>query len=260
MDFYRSHWIDIDEERLAVYDTLQWNPMMEPFFQGLCLEEAQCLIDYGTGAGWMALEMARRIPENSHVIGCDINEKLLELAERHGQENGLSGKVNWRHVTDDRIPLPDKSADRIFCRNTLSYVPSIDEMMTEFRRVLKPGGMARMIDSDWGLFAVEPCKPAIFKPLMEHAKHAFSDPQAGRHLYGAARRIGFKDVQVSMFPVADTAGALIGTPIKTLAAYAKAAGFPSETADRFILDCQEALAKQELIIIMPMFMITATAP
>ena len=136
----------------------------------------------------------------------------------------------------------------------------MNEMMTEFSRVLKPKGVVRMIDSDWDIFAVEPSNPDKFKSLMDHAKHAFRDPQAGRHLYFSTKRAGFNDVEISIIPVADTSGALIGSPVKNLAAYAVDGGLPSETANQFIADCEEALAKQELLIIYTMFVITATAP
>ncbi len=142
----------------------------------------------------------------------------------------------------------------------MTYVPSIDEALTEFRRVLKPGGIAHMIDNDWDLFAVDPCEPEMFKSMMEHTKQLWCNPQAGRHLYGAARRAGFKDVQVSMFPIIDTEGLAFEIPLKACAEFAIEGGFPSEKADQFVVDCQEALVKQELVIIMPWFIISGTAP
>lgn len=203
--------------------------------------------------------MAGRMGSGAQVIGCDINKEMIGLANRHGNERGLADRVQWRHVTDDKIPLPDRAADRVFCKNTLVYVPSMDETLAEFRRVLKPGGMVRMMDSDWGLFAVEPCDPEMFIRLMSDAKHAFRDPQAGRKMYGAAKQAGFTDVQVVMISLADTDGLLMDVPLKNMVTYAKAAGFPSEEGDRFAADCQQALARRELLIISSMFIVTGTA-
>jgi ubiquinone/menaquinone biosynthesis C-methylase UbiE len=261
MEYYREHWVHIEQERLDTYDSVfQWNPLMEPMLHGFGLEEAACLVDYGTGPGWIALEMGRRMDLGAQVFGCDLNEQLLSLAEKHAEEMGLSDRVQWCHVPDDRIPLPDNGADRVFCRNTLAYVSSIGEMLKEFRRVLKPGGIVRMIDMDWDMFSVEPSETKMFRNLIRHAKHAFRDPQAGRHLYGAAKRAGFKEIQISMFPFADTEGFLIHSPLKTLVTYAKAAGFPEEEADSFIGNCEEALTRRELLIIINMFMVTGTTP
>ena len=261
MELYHEHWVNLDEEYLTKYDeTFKWFPIFEPIVQDLFLEEAECLVDHGTGPGWITLELAQRMPQNSKVYGCDISQQLLKLAELHGQEMGLSEKVNWCHITDGKIPLPDGDADRIFSKNTMAYVPSIDEVLTEFRRVLKPGGIVRIIENDWDLFAVEPCDQEMFKSFMEHAKNIWCDPQAGRHLYGAARRAGFKDVQVSVLPIVDTMGFTFDIPLKSNLEIAEQSGFPSEKADRFIMDCQKALANQELLIMMTLFIITATAP
>ena len=61
MDYYRSHRVSIEPERLARYDQLlQWMPQMEGLLEGLELAEGQQVIDYGCGPGWVALELARR--------------------------------------------------------------------------------------------------------------------------------------------------------------------------------------------------------
>ena len=46
--------------------------------------------------------------------------------------------------------------DRLICKNVMEYVPDIDATLAEFRRVVKPGGIAHIIDSDWGMLVVEP--------------------------------------------------------------------------------------------------------
>ena len=38
----------------------------------------------------------------------------------------------------------------------MEYVSDVAATLAEFRRVVKPGGLAHVIDSDWGLLAVEP--------------------------------------------------------------------------------------------------------
>jgi len=260
MAFYRSHWMEIEPQRLERYDLFfQWTPQLERLLEGLELGDGQCVVDYGCGPGWVALELARRVGATGRVVACDINRDFLALAEQHAAEAGVGERIEWRHIPDDRVPLPDASADRVFCKNVLEYVPSIDETVAEFRRVLKPGGLARLVDSDWDLLVVEPLGAERVAALLAHARHAYNDAQAGRHLYSAARRAGFAEVNVRVGTNADTEGYLRPV-LHNIAGYAVVAGYPQAEADRLLADLDRATESRELLILLPQFIVTAVAP
>jgi len=81
LEYYRSHWVNIDPQRLATYDQMfQWTPMHEVLIQDLRLDEYECVVDYGCGPGWVSLELAKRMGEGSRVVACDINKEILSLA------------------------------------------------------------------------------------------------------------------------------------------------------------------------------------
>lgn len=260
MEYYRSHWVAIEPERLARYDALfQWMPQMEPLLEGLALAEGQRVVDYGCGPGWAALELARRIGDTGRVVAGDINEEFLVLGKQHAEEAGLSERIEWCHVTDDRLPVRDGSIDRVFCKNVLEYVPSIEETLGEFRRALKPGGIARLVDSDWDLLMVEPLGSQRVGELLASARHAYNDAQAGRHLYGAAQRAGFTDVHVQVVPFTDTVG-LSRIVLLNLIGYAVERGYPQAEGKRMLEDVDRAVERRELLGVLPQFVVTAVAP
>ena len=261
MEYYRSHWVNIDSQRLATYDQMfQWVPMYESIIQDLQLDEYECAIDYGCGPGWVSLELARRIKDGSRVVGCDINQEFLSLAKQHAADTGLEKKVQWCHVTEDRIPIADNSADFGLCKNVLGYVDSADDMLTEFVRVLKPGGILRMLESDWDLLVVEPLGSERLGELLQYAKHAFSDPQVGRKLYGSAKRTGYTNVDVKMVPAVDTLGFLVKLTLENFIQYAIDGGYPKEKGKQYLADLHTALQNNELLIVLPLFMVTGTVP
>ncbi|HWO93804.1 MAG TPA: methyltransferase domain-containing protein [Dehalococcoidia bacterium] len=259
-EYYRSHWVTIEDERLARYDLMfRWGPHLDPLFDGFDVGEGMSVADYGCGPGWVAIEMARRVGPSGRVYGCDLNQTFLSVAAQHGEEAGVADVVEWRHVADDRVPLPDRSVDRVFCKNVLEYVPSIDSTLAEFRRVLKPGGLMRLVDSDWDMIVIEPLGAQRTDELMRYARHAYNDAQAGRHLYGAARRVGFDEVQVRVTVNADTQGN-IRVVLSNILGYAVAGGLAEAEAQRMAAEIDAAIERREFMALLPQFIVTAVAP
>ena len=159
----------------------------------------QTVVDYGCGPGGLALELARRAGPTGHVHGVDLNAEFAGLARKALAEAGFGAASTVHHVMDDKIPLPGmRSVDRLVCKNVMEYVPDIDATLAEFRRVVKPGGIAHIIDSDWGMLVVEPLGHGKLGELFEAAKLAYHTPHAGRILYSGMKKAGFANVSVKI--------------------------------------------------------------
>lgn len=258
--YYREHWEKIEEERLERYDQFfQWSPQMQPLLDGLPWPDARLAVDYGCGPGWVALELARRLGPKGRVVGCDINKDFLVRAAEHARQVALDGAVEWRHVVDDRVPMEDGVVDIVFCKNVLEYVDSMVDILCEFKRVLRQGGVARLIDSDWEMLVVEPLGAERVRDLLAAARQAYNDPAAGRHMYGAARRAGFGAVEARMAAMCDTRGVLL-PPLYSITSYAVESGnWTRAAADSFMSDVNTAVERGEFLAVLPQFIVTATA-
>src|SRR5262249_1617445 len=82
-------------------------------------------------------------------------------------------------------------------RNSMIYVRDPVGTFEKFRRVLKPGGLAHAIESDWNLTAVEPLG-SEWRALVGAASSAWRIPEIGRPLYGFVRRAGFSKEAIQM--------------------------------------------------------------
>jgi SAM-dependent methyltransferase len=88
-------------------------------------------LDAACGTGRFAEFLAQRGHE---VIGVDSSPEMLALArQRVPGGEFLVGEL-------DRLPLPDDSVDVIVCALALDHVPSLEPVLAEFARVLRPGG------------------------------------------------------------------------------------------------------------------------
>ena len=97
----------------------------------LASREPGVALDAACGTGRFAEFLARR---GHQVIGVDSSPDMLARARQRVPEAEF-------HVAGlDRLPLPDDCVDVIVCALALEHVASLDPVLAEFARVLRPGG------------------------------------------------------------------------------------------------------------------------
>jgi ubiquinone/menaquinone biosynthesis C-methylase UbiE len=258
--YYKDHWVEIEPERIEAYEQMfEWRPQSAPLLEPAALAPGQTVIDYGCGPGGLAVELARRVAPNGRVHGVDLNKLFLERARARAKRDGVEALIDWHHTDGDRIPLDAGLADRLLCKNVMEYVPDVAATLAEFRRVLKPGGLGHVIDSDWGMLVVEPLGAERIAELFEAARPAYKTPHIGRKLWGAMRAAGFSDVKVKILASADTKG-LMAPIVFNMLGYARDSGrLPQTTRDALIADLKKSLADGTYLLILPQFLVTGTA-
>jgi ubiquinone/menaquinone biosynthesis C-methylase UbiE len=242
-DLFMAHWVDIDPERMARYETMyEWSEAAEAFYAPAEIREGHVVADFGCGPGHAALEFARRVGPGGHVHALDINAEFIARTRAHAEAAGLGARVTVHLLTETRLPLPDAALDRVVTRNTLVYVQDPAATLAEFRRVLKPGGLAHAIAA-----------------IIRAASWAWRTPEMGRKLHGAARRAGFDEVAVRVLTKPDTEGRLLGM-IRTVAGYARESGkLDPARIDAVLATVEQGLAEGSYLAVAPQFLVTARA-
>lgn len=101
------------------------------------LHHGKKVMEYGSGVGSDAWEYARR---NNFVTCCDIVEGNLKKAEENLSSFGLKGNYV---LLENSFPLPfeDYTFDLVNSHGVIHHIPQAPEVIKEFYRVLKPGGL-----------------------------------------------------------------------------------------------------------------------
>jgi ubiquinone/menaquinone biosynthesis C-methylase UbiE len=258
--YYRDHWVRVEPERAAAYEEMfRWRPQMEPLIAPAALEPGLVVVDYGCGPGGLAIELARRVGERGHVHAVDINTVFVEQTRMAAVSEGIADRVTVHHIDADRVPLADQSADRVLCKNVLEYVDDVTATLREFRRVLRPGGLAHVTDSDWGMLVVEPLGPERVEEMFAAARMAYRTPLIGRKLFGCMKNAGFRDVRVQVLATSDTQG-LLAPIVWNMANYARESErLQVAHIDAFLADLQRAIADGTYLLVLPQFLVTGAA-
>jgi arsenite methyltransferase len=102
------------------------------------LSPGERVLDLGCGVGSTATHLAARWGVSA--VAMDSSERFLDEARRSGSA------VGWILGAADSIPYPDGHFDAVFCECFLSAVEEPARVLTEVRRVLRPGGRLALSD------------------------------------------------------------------------------------------------------------------
>jgi ubiquinone/menaquinone biosynthesis C-methylase UbiE len=102
------------------------------------------IVDVGCGFGRsFKLLHDRFAPQR--MVGIDINPTMLAAAATEAARHQLV--VEFLEGTSSRLPLPDQSADMVFCHQTFHHLTEQESAMREFHRVVKRGGLLLFAES-----------------------------------------------------------------------------------------------------------------
>jgi ubiquinone/menaquinone biosynthesis C-methylase UbiE len=101
------------------------------------------MLDVATGAGHTALTFA---PFVAHVIASDLTGQMAAKAAELARQRGLTN-VETRLADAEALPFENNSFDLVTCRIALHHFPNPRQAISEFARVLKPGGVLGFTDN-----------------------------------------------------------------------------------------------------------------
>ena len=103
------------------------------------------LLDVGTGPGLLPIAIATRT-DDVRIDGLDVTIELLEYGRRRAREHGVEAQVSFLAADCYAIPTGDRRYDTLTCTGVLHSLEDPVRALTEFHRVLRPGGEAWVFD------------------------------------------------------------------------------------------------------------------
>ncbi len=102
------------------------------------------ILDYGCGNGIHSIPLARMGAKK--VVGIDLSEKSLEIAEERVKKENLKDKVEFLKMDCEKMEFPDNYFNIIFDGGTFSSL-DLQKVYPELARVLKPDGFLLGIET-----------------------------------------------------------------------------------------------------------------
>lgn len=156
------------------------------------------LLDVGCGPGTLTRDLAARVAPG-RVVGIDRAMQDLESGLKD-LVAGAEDRLRFEQGDVYALGFDDASFDVVHAHQVLQHLGDPVAALREMKRVLKPGGLLAVRDSDYAAFAWAPAREALTR--WNEVYHAIArrngaEPDAGRFLLQWVRAAGFTDAVVS---------------------------------------------------------------
>lgn len=100
--------------------------------------DALRMLDGGSGVTYVPYFLTEKLP-NLSVICCDTDTSYVPMFDAINA-NTAHKRVRFQEAMLQKLPFDDKTLDVVACISVLEHTDNYGQIVTEFARVLKPGG------------------------------------------------------------------------------------------------------------------------
>jgi len=125
----------------------RWAPVYDLIYDKLTEPAARCAVEAAMACGPRILEAGvgtglslGYYAPNTEVYGVDLSEDMLRRARNKVLTRGLTHVRSLQVMDVCRLGYADETFDAVAAQFLITLVPSPEQALTEFARVLKPGG------------------------------------------------------------------------------------------------------------------------
>ena len=142
------------DKMMTALETLYRTPdaarRREAVLDALQLQPGERVLDIGTGPGFLTVQMAEAVSSRGRVHGVDMSEPMLKMARNRCAEKPW---VTLQSGSATDLPVGDATFDAAISVQVYEYVADLTKALSEMYRVLRPGGRAVVVSTDWDSIA-----------------------------------------------------------------------------------------------------------
>jgi ubiquinone/menaquinone biosynthesis C-methylase UbiE len=176
----------------AVYLTPDVIEQRHATLRALGLRAGERVLDIGSGPGLLTAEMARAVGPTGHITGLDISDAMLALGQRRAGDLDGTEQMSFVKADATALPFADATFDAATSIQVYEYVADLPRALGELHRVLRPGGRALILDTDWDSIVWHATDTSRMQRLLAAWMERFADPYLPRSLASQLRDAGFQ--------------------------------------------------------------------
>ncbi len=170
-------------------------------YQNINFSGVKKILEVGCGVGAQSEILLRRFPR-LHITGIDLNQKQLDAAKSFiGSIPSAQGRFECQEMSADNLKFEANSFEGAFLCWILEHVPNPAQVLSEVRRVLRPGSEIVITEVMNSSFFLEPYSPCVWKYWMAFNDYQYDhagDPFIGAKLGNLLTQVGYHQVKTEV--------------------------------------------------------------
>ena len=140
-----DHWTQRNDEMDAML-----RPLGATAIERAAPTEGEQVLDIGCGCGGTTLDMVKNLGTTGHIMGVDISEPMLKLANRKIRQlpEAVQSVASFQLADASNFDFPANAYDLLFSRFGVMFFADPPAAFANMRKALKPGG--RLTFLCWG--------------------------------------------------------------------------------------------------------------
>jgi len=226
-------------------------------FARLGLQAGQSVLDAGCATGDDVRELARLVGGHGRAVGLDHNPEMVQEARKRGLAEGMEiieGSVY-------ELPFSNGTFHAYRAERVFQLLTEPHRAAAEMHRVLKSGGRAALMDSDWETVMIAGGDYMLTRRIVTSFSDTLGDGWAGRNHGGLFARSGFKDIDTQARVISLPFDVALPTLIQLMVESAvKACVITTEQSARWLADLKTAAERTEFYFGFAAFLTAGTRP
>jgi ubiquinone/menaquinone biosynthesis C-methylase UbiE len=182
---------DASRKLEAAYQTPDVVAQRRETLRHLALQPGERVLDVGCGPGLLVAEMAKAVGPSGHVTGLEISDSMLALSQRRCADPAIGKRASLVKADAVTLPFQEGTFDVGVSTQVYEYVADLDAALAELHWVLRVGGRALILDTDWDSIVWHAADQDRLRRLLEAWIGRFADPHLPRTLARRLRDAGF---------------------------------------------------------------------
>jgi len=194
--------LDFNEATARMLERMYKTPEVELHralvLHSMALRAGEVVLDVGSGPGFLAENMAAIVGSSGVVSGIDQSEPMVALARERCRDQDW---VDIQVGEATGLPYQDGIFDAAVATQVYEYVEDVDQALRELFRVLRPGGRAFVVDTDWSSIVWNNSDRARMRHVLDAWGEHLVDAHLPATLTPKLKRAGFQVVRRDVNPM-----------------------------------------------------------
>lgn len=192
---YDEAWI---QRLLRLYSNPDNVKQQEIVLSVLNLQPDERILDIGSGHGLLAEDMAAVVGPDGSICGIDASAAMITYSKKRCAH---LPQVEFRESDATSLPYNNDEFDVAVSTQVYEYIEDIESCLTELHRVLKPGGRALILCTDWDTLIWNTENRERMQRILTTFEAHCAHPRLPRTLAPKLREAGFHITQYDVYPM-----------------------------------------------------------